>query len=156
MIQTTHESSKNYPVLTLEMIDELTAILAVPDPKPSEPWAYTTFDGHKLIDKGPLKSVSHVHDLLECVPDGGFIIIIKLGLDGIYTQAWREGRVYQTECSVPNEIGNLIYQFHTVEGGDLPLALAYLVMGSYVRLGGRLPEWEGPEPKKLQFGPGLQ
>lgn len=29
--------------------------------------------------------------------------------------------------------------------------MAHLVMGSYIRRGGRLPEWAGPEPITMQY-----
>lgn len=76
----------------------------------------------------------------------------KEGIPGIFTQSYREGHRYHTECSTPNGIGNLIHQYAEADGQGLSVAMAHLVMSSYITTGGRLPaDWHGPTPTTLQY-----
>lgn len=136
------------PPLTEADIDALVTHLTELDPRPSEPWEYfTSWDQTRR----PLESVGHVRDLLAALPDDTFIIITKEGWPGLFTQAWRHGNRYGTECSIPNRWGNLIHHYRTADGEELNLTMAHLVMGSYIRRGWRLPEWAGPELITMQY-----
>lgn len=141
-----------HTTLTPSFIDELTAIVTAPDPRPAEPWRYHTGNARHRVTEGDLGSIGQLRDLLVTLPDDHFLVVEKVSVPGVFTQVWREGRPFVTECSIPNEWGNLLHQYHTVTGGPLPLSLAHLVMEAYIRTGGHLPqEWQGPEPVTRQF-----
>lgn len=138
--------------LNQAMIDELTQILAVPDPKPSEPWKYRIASQKPSAKRdGMLQSIGQLRDLLASLADEAFIIVSKPSQPGVFTQALRTGSRFATECSIPNEMGNLLHQYHDGDG-NLPLELAHLVMGAYIMRGGRLPlDWQGKPPATMQY-----
>lgn len=139
-------------LLNQSMIDELTQILAVPDPQPSEPWRYAIASQTSSAKRdGVLQSVGQLRDLLASLEDDAFIIVSKPSQPRVFTQALRMGSRFVTECSIPNGAGNLLHQYHDGDG-HLPLELAHLVMGAYIMRGGRLPvDWQGKPPATKQF-----
>ncbi len=107
--------------LTASLMDELTAILATPDPEPAESWAYKIGNLPFGMVMGQLKSIGQIHDLLVTLPDGCFLIVLKENSPDVFTQAFRTGNSFQTECSVPNAWGNLIHRYRLPGGATSPL-----------------------------------
>lgn len=133
--------------LTASLIDELTAILAIADPEPAESWAYKIGNLPIGTVTGQLKSIGQIHDLLATLPHGCFLIVLKENFPGLFTQAWRTGNSFQTECSVPEPGGNVIRRYCFTGGDNLPLVLAQQVMAAYVQSEGSLPEVTGLQHK---------
>lgn len=129
--------------LTASLIDELTAILAIADPEPAESWAYKIGNLPIGMVTGQLESIGQIHDLLATLPHGCFLIVLKENSPGLFTQAWRAGNSFQTECSVPEPGGNVIRRYRFAGGDDLALVLAQQVMAAYVQSQGNLPEITG-------------
>lgn len=139
-------------VLTHVEVDQLNALLAVPDPQPDGPWEYVIGNTQRYVSKGPLESIGHLNDLLASLRDQHFIVFSKMNLEGVWCQAAREGDRFHTECNVPVPPDNHIHRYRGDDGQDLQLALAQAVLGAYVLTGGNLfAEWAGPEPTVDQW-----
>ncbi|MFB9775313.1 hypothetical protein [Brevibacterium otitidis] len=142
--------------LAASLIDELTAILAVADPEPAESWIYKIGNLPIGMVVGRLKSIGQIHDLLVSLPHDCFLIVQQERSPWVFTQAWRKGNSFQTECSAPErkdsedggkDRGHNIRRYCFTGGDNLPLVLAQQVMAAYVQSEGSLPEITGLQHK---------
>lgn len=133
--------------------DALTDILAAVDPKPSDPWMWTAAT-HTESNKqeGVLESIGQVHDLVSGLWDNWYLIIEHGSDPGMFTQCYRDGDRFRTECNL-REVESATRRVYTIadKDGYLSMANCRAIMATYIEKRGELPALEGYVPEIVNY-----
>lgn len=121
-------------------IVQLEDLFAVPEEAPAEGWEWHIGDSPWT----PLESIDQLRSLVSSVPDDCYITVQHCTREGVFTQAWRLNDRFDTECATTRG-GRLATIGYQLAGAGLPVDLSHLVMASYSRANGALPDIDGLE-----------